>query len=562
MTLEEWARLALIEKVKISGFNAKYPDLLDQLNQITSFLPLKANIRQRLWHILYGLDIPKCKICNEKEVNFSRKGKYSDYCSQSCRMHDPVVINKSHKKAKQTKLERYGDENYNNREQQNKTYIERYGSIENAYKFQEEQRNKSNLEKYGVKNNFQREDVKEKNSLRQLGEDKKEQLSEENLRKLYVEEQRTINEIKDIIGVQQKTLKKLLEKYNIPLIIKRAGGISLDKLEMINDVNNLKKLHYEDKKSLKEIERDIGLGHGTLSKIFKRNNIPVLNIVKKSSNQEKEVYKFIKQHIPNESIITNSKQIIRPFELDIYIPSKNIAIEYCGLFWHSLGSEKKTPYSHLNKLEKCLNKDIRLLTIFEDEWMLRRKQTESKILRILGVSKEKRIGARKTHISSEISFQQCNLFLEENHIQGGLSVNPTYSFGLLYENELIALMTFIKRKDAFELNRFATSCIIPGAFSKLLKFAKSKIDDNVFSFADRRWSEGGLYEKNGFILDKILPPDYSYIENNERHHKFNYRHKYLKNKFENYDSNLSEQENCARNRIFRIYNCGLIKYKF
>ena len=67
----------------------------------------------------------------------------------------------------------------------------------------------------------------------------------------------------------------------------------------------------------------------------------------------------------------------------------------------------------------------------------------------------------------------------------------------------------------------------------------------VYTFSDSSWSEGDLYEQNGFIIDKVLPPDYSYLVYNMRKHKFNFR----------------KNESDIKDKYPKIYNCGLKKYK-
>jgi len=83
------------------------------------------------------------------------------------------------------------------------------------------------------------------------------------------------------------------------------------------------------------------------------------------SKKEIELYNFIRSHY-DKTIIHNSKQIIKPLELDIYLPDINIAIEYNGTKWHSIENGKSNDY-HLNKSLKCRELGIRLIHIYEFE---------------------------------------------------------------------------------------------------------------------------------------------------------------------------------------------------
>ena len=69
-----------------------------------------------------------------------------------------------------------------------------------------------------------------------------------------------------------------------------------------------------------------------------------------------------------------------------------------------------------------------------------------------------------------------------------------------------------------------------------------------------------MYERAGFIRQKELPPDYRYVVGDERVHKFNFRHARLQTKLQNYDPELSEVENCHNHGLFRIFDCGLIRF--
>ena len=71
-----------------------------------------------------------------------------------------------------------------------------------------------------------------------------------------------------------------------------------------------------------------------------------------------------------QEIIRNPKG--NKCELDIYVESKKIAFEYCGLHWHGeLLGGPGVRYRHLEKLEACSALGIALITIFADEWLTR-----------------------------------------------------------------------------------------------------------------------------------------------------------------------------------------------
>lgn len=89
-----------------------------------------------------------------------------------------------------------------------------------------------------------------------------------------------------------------------------------------------------------------------------------------------------------------------------------------------------------------------------------------------------------------------------------------------------------KDGDNLYLDRYATSCIVPGGMGKLLKAGQEwgRINNcaQIVTFADLEVSDGSLYERLGFKVDKVLAPDYSYLVNSTRRHKFGYRLKKFK----------------------------------
>ena len=260
----------------------------------------------------------------------------------------------------------------------------------------------------------------------------------------------------------------------------------------------------------------------------------------------------------------NNNTILNGKELDIYIKNKNLAIEYDGLYWHC--DKFKDKKYHLEKTIECEKKGVRLIHIFEDELVHNPSIVLSKILNIAGVCSN-RIFARKCEIRKVSNFDSRK-FLNENHLQG-YSV-CSIRLGLFYKNELVSLMTFCrpKRKNSltneFELNRFSNKkdTIVVGGASKLLSyFTKNNKNSTIYSFADRRWSNGGLYEKLGFQIKRINPPDYWYCKSNKRIHKSHFRKNKLRKRF-SIETDFTEWgivENLGYNRI---WDCGKITYVF
>lgn len=281
------------------------------------------------------------------------------------------------------------------------------------------------------------------------------------------------------------------------------------------------------------------------------------------SNAELELFDFIKQYF--DDIENRNRTIIKPLELDIVIPSKKIAIEYCGLYWHSELSGK-SKYYHLDKLERCNKEGYRLITIFEDEWLYKKDIVKNMLLNILDKSDSKSVYARNCKIK-EINSAAKNKFLDKFHIQG--EDRATIKLGAFYKDNLIAVMTFnhgsiakCNVSDGYELSRFCTdyNYKIPGIASKLLTYFKRNYNPiSIFSYADRRWSEGDLYYKIGFDFTHYSEPNYWYIVGDNRKHRFNFRKSQLKD-FSNYDPSLSEWKIMKKEGFDRIWDCGNIRF--
>ena len=279
---------------------------------------------------------------------------------------------------------------------------------------------------------------------------------------------------------------------------------------------------------------------------------------------EKEIEDYVKSFgIKTETkvrgILSNNK------EIDILIPELNIGIEYDGLKWHS--DEFKDKNYHLNKTEECKKLGIRLVHIFEDEWMNKKEIIKSIIRNIIGKT-ENKIYARKC-IVQNVNDNEKKEFLEKNHIQG--NVNSQINLGLYHDGELVSLMCIGKPRinlgrktsleDEYELLRFCNklNTNIVGGASKLFKYFITNYNPTLTtSYCDYRWSIGNMYKALGFTLSHHSQPNYYYIIGNNRKNRFKYRKSELIK--EGFDPEKSEKEIMEERGIHRIYDCGSLVY--
>lgn len=286
---------------------------------------------------------------------------------------------------------------------------------------------------------------------------------------------------------------------------------------------------------------------------------------KTTSKYEYKIFKFI-QFIYNGKILKNNRKLIYPYELDIVLPDKKIAIEFCGIYWHS--EVKKDKNYHLLKLNLCNEIGYKLITIFEDEWINKKDIVKNRLRHILNLSNDK-IYARQC-IIKEIDSKESSEFINIYHLQG--NVGSVLKLGAFYKDELVAVMTFsrpsiakgrkINYSESFEIARFCMNKNIVGIASKFLKYFQRTYEwDEIYSYADRRWSEGNLYKKLGMEFVKNTKPNYWYFKGTKRYHRFKFRKSVLSSKLNNFDPNLTEYENMLNNGWNRIWDCGNVLYK-
>ena len=532
-----------------------------------------VNKRKETNLLKYGVEVP------------TQNEEIANKIKQSWNNKSEEEIQEFVNKVKSTKLKLYGDETYSNGEKCAETWNSK---SEAELKEIEEKRKHTNLKIYGVNFVSQNEDVKNKikeTNLERYGkehatqsEQVKEKTKNTNLKKWGVEYPILTKEIKD------KARKTLLGNYGVEhpsysnellnkAKITKENKINFAKSQNLLTVSELSmKFNRHEKTILHAVERlNISVVHFNRDEHYYINesDLAILSdfFLKTedwgTSYSEKEMVDFIKSIYDGE-IIENTKKIIPPKELDVYISNKNLAIEFNGVHWHDENHVDRN--YHLTKTNMCNEKGIDLIHVFEDDWLYKKEIVKSMIASRLGVYKEK-IFARKCQIK-EIEKDQAKIFFNENHLQG-FAYGDLY-LGLMFNDELIQCICINKKgwhDGNVELTRMVTklNTQVVGGFSKLMKHISDYIEyKSITSYVYKAWFNGKGYIESGFKIVKENNPSYSYVVNGRRVHKSHFRKDKIKKMFERgelkfYDSDKTEHENMIENKIYRIYDCGTMK---
>lgn len=258
--------------------------------------------------------------------------------------------------------------------------------------------------------------------------------------------------------------------------------------------------------------------------------------VKIVSSYEIELQDFLKSidiqfEVSNRKILHNSK------ELDIFVPSHNFAIEFNGLYWHS--ANKRDTLLHLSKTEECEQNRIRLMHIFEDEWIKKKNVVKSRIKEVLGKSE------------NIIDFSQCNVielnkkevrsFINENNLNN--YTRSSICFGVLHNSAIVSVMTFLKIcGDKYKITHYCNKLDtkVNGSLHMMLEhFIEKNNPSEIIIDIDRHLGiDDRQYTECGFEKCEILPPTCYYV---------NKQNRLLKNS--------------TNKPMPTIYDCGYIRYK-
>ena len=477
-----------------------FPEFYEELNGL--YNEFNIPFREKLYWYFHNItQIPTCK-CGKpiKYINFI--DGYLEHCSYKCAFDDPHRM----KKIKQTKLERYGDENYSNPEQIIKTNIERHGGLGFGSPKINEKIKQTTLEKYGVEHSGSSEEIRQKtlrtNQERYGGTamgspETRKKIEETNIKRYGNKtfnnrskaeqtclERYGVENVSQVPEVQEKFTQTIRERYGvdhpgqIPGIREKSKQTCLERY----GVDSIFKLE-ENKMKAKR---------GRWKIVYKENP----DVIKIEQRGDRIVYTCSCPHDPQKCkmdcdgtyetpcYIRNCRKFqkselctkLLPINydrgtgtsLELFIRSilDDHKINYetnnrtildgkeLDLYLpdHKLAIEcngvywhsLKEPKYHFNKWKQCKEQGIQLLTIWEDQIINKPEIIKNIVLSKLGIYEHK-VGARECTIK-ETSYSEAHEFLSIYHLQG--SVAGSVRLGLYHNDELVSLMVFGRKRTS------------------------------------------------------------------------------------------------------------------
>lgn len=270
-----------------------------------------------------------------------------------------------------------------------------------------------------------------------------------------------------------------------------------------------------------------------------------------SSSGELALCRELEKH--NLEIWRNQK-ILAPYEVDIYLPAKKVAIEFNGVYWHSEAHSERD--YHFTKFNLAQEKGVVLLQFWEDEWESKPEVVLSIIKAKLGIFEET-IQGRKTTIE-KIEAPVANAFHKEHHLQGATTgITNSWSLRKLGTQEVVAVVSIgphHRGAGTMVLKRltFKKGVRVLGGFSKLIQV----LPRPIITWSDNRYATGEAYHKAGFHKLQELKPDYCYVKNGKRIPKQS-----LKKTHEERISGRTESELRSNQGYLRLFDAGKVKWE-
>jgi hypothetical protein len=280
----------------------------------------------------------------------------------------------------------------------------------------------------------------------------------------------------------------------------------------------------------------------------------------KTSKAEDTVREYIESL--NHEVQSSNRKILKGKEIDIYIPSLKVGIEFNGVYWHSEGGGKKDTQYHYNKWSNCGKVGVELIQIWEDDWVSSPELVLKSLSRRLGAKTDSASAANLT--TQSISEEEAERFLKSNDLTG-FKAGTHYHGSVDGNGDLKSVFSLEKVSDSqMNIVQYVSNTDVNGDLKELLQHARETHGVTSFTVTvDNCTGEGSIYKNAGFIETKVEPADYKYLVRGKRISSSVYTpEKFRDDPALEWEDGLTEKELADLNGLNRIWDAGKTTYEF
>lgn len=365
---------------------------------------------------------------------------------------------------------------------------------------------------------------------------------------------------------EENRVKSLLNKYGETSTHHINKPREQWQIEALQDKHKLSSI-IKDGETIISLSNKLNISYSYTEKLIHKYKLEnSINMNESQSEYEKEILEFVKE-IYNNEVITKCRSIITPYELDIYLPDRKLAIEFNGSYWHS--TLKKSKNYHQDKTIDCAKQGIRLIHIFEHEWINNKEKLKSFLKDTISINKIK-VAARNVNVKA-VNLSNEREFLDRYHLQG--YTQSSICLGCYYNNELISLISFRKPRFnnnyEYEIVRYCNKngYAIVGGLEKMFKrFIEQYSPQSIITYSDISKFTGNCYRKIGFKPvhpNPITEPNYVWVSADKKNILSRYqtqKHKLINNELGTNDE--TEDDIMTSLNFLKVYDSGNIKLEY
>jgi hypothetical protein len=457
-------------------------------------------------------------------VSKTLHGKWRVHCSNSCRGKHNSLIGETARRA--TNKLRYGDEHPTRtaatQARRRANSLERHGVEHQMHLPSTKQRvQQTCLDRYGVTNPSKSDEIKQRKvetSRKNYGVDHPSQSAEYQAAcrahslatRGYAHHSQTTSYKEKYAAtciktfgcanpaqseeVKQRIKATWIEKYGVKAAHPKRAGITEYALDCLSDIDWLEEHKHTSSVALGS---QLGVYYGTVIDAYRAAGIERECI---RSAGELELLDYIKS-IYQGVVIANDRSVIAPKELDIYLPELNLAFEFNGVYWHSTANGTGNDYHYL-KTQACTNAGVRLVHVFENQWLDNNDLIRTRIAELVGANQL--IDASECEVTL---LDRADEFLQQYHITGNTPHDTAIQ--LLHNGAVVSCLAVKQTPTGWEIVGFCNSAgvTVESAFEILFKKFVSEIaPEKVTAVCNLYYGNGLAFQRQGFTKMSYAEP--------------------------------------------------------